>query len=48
VATRARTVQHVVHKYFIPPSILYAVLGIVTLRNRKRAELGDTHQEGRS
>lgn len=37
VATRARTVQHTVHKYFIAPSLLYAVLGALTLRNRKTA-----------
>ncbi len=37
VATRARTVQHVVHKFFIPPAILYGVLSVVTLRNRRKA-----------
>jgi Fe-S-cluster-containing dehydrogenase component len=37
VATRARTVQHTVHKYFILPSLMYAVLGMMTFRNRKRA-----------
>lgn len=41
VATRARTVQHVVHKYFIPPTLLYGVLSVVTLRNRKRAAGGN-------
>lgn len=38
VATRARTVQHTVHKYFIPPAALYAALSIATLRNRRKAE----------
>lgn len=44
VATRARTVQHTVHKYFILPSLLYAVLGMVTFRNRKQASW---HQDER-
>ena len=48
VATRARTVQHVVHKYFIPPTILYAVLSMVTLRNRKRTDLREPGEEARS
>lgn len=38
VATRARTIQHVVHKYFIPPVLLYGVLASVALRNRKKTE----------
>jgi Fe-S-cluster-containing dehydrogenase component len=38
VATRARTVQHTVHKYFIAPTVLYAVLSAVTSRNRKSAD----------
>lgn len=38
VATRARTVQHTVHKYFIAPTLLYAVLSAVTSRNRKAAD----------
>ena len=42
VATRARTVQHVVHKYFIPPTLLYGVLATVIVRNRKREEGAET------
>jgi Fe-S-cluster-containing dehydrogenase component len=38
VATRARTVQHTVHKYFIAPTVLYAVLSAVTSRNRQAAD----------
>jgi Fe-S-cluster-containing dehydrogenase component len=45
VATRARTVQHVVHKYFIPPTILYGVLSIVTFRNRTRAAKEEQHDQ---
>lgn len=47
VATRARTVQHVVHKYFIPPAILYGVLSVMTLRNRRRAAWHHDEQEER-
>jgi Fe-S-cluster-containing dehydrogenase component len=46
VATRARTVQHVVHKYFIPPTILYGVLAVVTFRNRTRAAEAEAHEQG--
>jgi hypothetical protein len=46
VATRARTVQHVVHKYFIPPTILYGVLAMVTFRNRTRAAEAEAHEQG--
>lgn len=45
VATRARTVQHTVHKYFIAPSLLYAVLGALTLRNRKAAKWREPSEE---
>jgi Fe-S-cluster-containing dehydrogenase component len=38
VATRARTVQHAVDKYFITPTVLYAVLSAATFRNRKAAD----------
>jgi Fe-S-cluster-containing dehydrogenase component len=48
VATRARTVQHVVHKYFIPPTILYGVLAVVTFRNRTRAADEPHEQESES
>ena len=40
VATRARTVQHTVHKYFILPTVLYGVLSVFTFRNRKEQEQG--------
>ena len=40
VATRARTVQHVVHKYFILPTVLYGVLSTFTFRNRREQEKG--------
>jgi formate dehydrogenase beta subunit len=48
VATRARTVQHTVHKYFIAPTVLYAVLGTLTLRNRKRASWRQPEEEQQS
>lgn len=34
---RARTVQHAVYRGFIAPTVLYAILGFVTFRNRKNA-----------
>lgn len=37
VATRARTIQHTVHKYFVLPSLLYGVFAMVTFRNRQSA-----------
>jgi hypothetical protein len=37
VATRARTIQHTVHKYFVLPSLLYGVFAMVTFRNRREA-----------
>jgi hypothetical protein len=39
-------VQHVVHKYFIPPTILYGVLAVVAFRNRTRAAQDETHEQG--
>jgi Fe-S-cluster-containing dehydrogenase component len=48
VATRARTVQHTVHKYFIAPTVLYAVLSAVTSRNRSAAEWRKPFEEPRS
>lgn len=38
VPARARTVQHAVYRGFIAPTVLYAVLGFVTFRNRKSAQ----------
>ena len=38
VPARARTVQHAVYRGFIAPTLLYAVLGFVTFRNRKSAQ----------
>jgi Fe-S-cluster-containing dehydrogenase component len=35
VPARARSVQHAVYRGFIAPTVLYAVLGFVTFRNRK-------------
>lgn len=37
VPARARTVQHAVYRGFIAPTVLYAILGFVTFRNRKKA-----------
>ena len=34
---RARMVQHAVYRGFIAPTVLYAILGFVTFRNRKNA-----------
>ena len=48
VATRARTIQHTVHKYFIPPIFLYAVLASVTFRNRKKADWRESPPEEQS
>lgn len=48
VATRARTVQHVIHKYFILPTILYGVLGAVTFRNRKKEVEQGSDERGES
>jgi hypothetical protein len=41
----ARTVQHGVYKGFIAPVALYAVLGSVIWRNRRKEEGAGTQEE---
>jgi Fe-S-cluster-containing dehydrogenase component len=41
----ARTVQHGVYKGFIAPVALYAVLGSVIWRNRRKEEVAETQEE---
>lgn len=47
VAARPRDLQHGIYQGFLTPAVLYAALGVVVWRNKRRnPELQETHLEG--